>query len=279
MWDSLKPFQSSYARAFTHTGGVRTEAGWERREREAMATAERETRLGYDGELERRERYAMQAAERESRGPEWNAERRERSAMARAERESEPPEERAARDDRVRARAAALRAERAAERREREAMTTAERETRSGYYPELERRERIAMRRAEQESPEGRERVRARAEAQRAERRERRERTARARADREWFARAAESDLVAQTARLRASAERVMGMWDSAAERAMGAMDAAAEAATSFDGGAWAAENGGAWTDATATAASGVPPDLAIEDTEAWINSGMARWN
>jgi len=91
------------------------------------------------------------------------------------------------------------------------------------------------------------------------------------------------TNLVAQAARLSASAERVIGMWDAAAERAMDAMDAAAEAAaeaaTSFDGGAWAAENEGAWTDATATAASGVPPNLAIEDTEAWINSGMARWN
>ena len=61
--------------------------------------------------------------------------------------------------------------------------------------------------------------------------------------------------------------------------QAMDAMDAAAEAATSFDGGAWAAENEGAWTDATATAASEVPPNLATEDTEAWFNSGMARWN
>ena len=41
----------------------------------------------------------------------------------------------------------------------------------------------------------------------------------------------------------------------------------------------WAAENEGAWTDATATAASEVPPNLATEDTEAWFNSGMARWN
>ena len=41
----------------------------------------------------------------------------------------------------------------------------------------------------------------------------------------------------------------------------------------------WAAENEGAWTDATATAESEVPPNLATEDTAAWINSGMARWN
>ena len=41
----------------------------------------------------------------------------------------------------------------------------------------------------------------------------------------------------------------------------------------------WAAENEGAWTDTTATAASEVPPNLALEDTVAWINGGMARWN
>ena len=58
------------------------------------------------------------------------------------------------------------------------------------------------------------------------------------------------------------------------------AFDAARFVAESLPGAeTWAAENEGAWTDVTATAASEVPPNLAIEDTEAWFNSGMARWN
>jgi hypothetical protein len=57
-------------------------------------------------------------------------------------------------------------------------------------------------------------------------------------------------------------------------------LDAARFVAESLPGAeTWAAENEGAWTDVTATAASEVPPNLAIEDTEAWFNSGMDRWN